>query len=211
MEVVSRTERRANRAFALGLVSLPLGLLGPFAIVSGWRSLRAMAASRGAPTRDGRAVVAPCSGWWPAPCRPVFWSWAWPASCSPECFEPAAAPRPAGGPRRGPGRPYLSRHRPRGSGRAADAGERGEVRYPGRAARLPSLLRLALHRGPGGPPGDPPGRGQRRPRRLLVGGRQPVALSPALPPYRRGGLPGRPLPSKRRNGLASAPLPQRSL
>jgi hypothetical protein len=62
MEVVSRAERRANRAFALGLVSLPLGLLGPFAIVSGWRSLRAMAASGGTLTGEGRAVFGLVAG-----------------------------------------------------------------------------------------------------------------------------------------------------
>lgn len=62
MEVVSRTERRANRAFALGLISLPLGLLGPFAIVSGWRSLRAMAASGGTLTGEGRAVFGLVAG-----------------------------------------------------------------------------------------------------------------------------------------------------
>jgi len=62
MEVLSRTERHANRAFALGLVSLPLGLLGPFAIVSGWRSLRAMAASGGTLTGEGRAVFGLVAG-----------------------------------------------------------------------------------------------------------------------------------------------------
>jgi hypothetical protein len=62
MKVASRTERRANRAFALGLVSLPLGVLGPFAIVSGWRSLRAMAASGGTLTGEGRAVFGLVAG-----------------------------------------------------------------------------------------------------------------------------------------------------
>lgn len=62
MKVASRTERRANRAFALGLISLPLGLLGPFAILSGWRSLRAMAASGGTLTGEGRAVFGLVAG-----------------------------------------------------------------------------------------------------------------------------------------------------
>ncbi|MDQ6791861.1 MAG: hypothetical protein M3075_14650 [Candidatus Dormibacteraeota bacterium] len=62
MKVASRTERRANRAFALGLISLPLGLLGPFAIVSGWRSLRAMAASGGTLTGEGRAAFGLVAG-----------------------------------------------------------------------------------------------------------------------------------------------------
>jgi hypothetical protein len=62
MEVASGTERRANRAFALGLLSLPLGLLGPFAVVSGWRSLQAMAASGGALTGEGRAVFGLVAG-----------------------------------------------------------------------------------------------------------------------------------------------------
>jgi hypothetical protein len=62
MELASQTERRANRAFALGLVSLPLGLLGPFAILSGLRSLRAMAASGGALTGEGRALFGLLAG-----------------------------------------------------------------------------------------------------------------------------------------------------
>jgi hypothetical protein len=51
-----RTEGRANWAFTLGLVSLLLGVLGPFALVSGWRSLRAIAASGGRLDGEGRAI-----------------------------------------------------------------------------------------------------------------------------------------------------------
>jgi hypothetical protein len=60
--VAVRTEDRANRAFALGLASLLLGVLGPFALVSGWRSLRAIAASGGSLGGEGRAVFGLLTG-----------------------------------------------------------------------------------------------------------------------------------------------------
>ena len=40
-------DRGATRALALGLLSLPFGLLSPFAIVAGTRSLRRIASSGG--------------------------------------------------------------------------------------------------------------------------------------------------------------------
>jgi hypothetical protein len=57
-----RTEGRANWAFALGLASLLLGVLGPLAISSGWRSLRAIAASGGSLDGEGRAIFGLLSG-----------------------------------------------------------------------------------------------------------------------------------------------------
>jgi hypothetical protein len=57
-----RTERRANWAFTLGLASLLLGVLGPLALVSGWHSLRAIAASGGRVRGEGRAIFGLVSG-----------------------------------------------------------------------------------------------------------------------------------------------------
>lgn len=57
-----RTEGRANWAFTLGLASLLLGVLGPLAIASGWRSLRAIGASGGSLGGEGRAIFGLLSG-----------------------------------------------------------------------------------------------------------------------------------------------------
>jgi hypothetical protein len=62
VSVVVRTEGRANRALALGLASLLLGLLGPLAVVSAWRSLQAISASGGSLSGEGRAVFGLVAG-----------------------------------------------------------------------------------------------------------------------------------------------------
>ena len=56
------TETRANLALALGLASLLVGPLGPFAVISGWRSLRAVARSDGSLGGEGRAVFGLVAG-----------------------------------------------------------------------------------------------------------------------------------------------------
>ena len=53
---------RANRAFVLGLLSLFVGVLGPPAVVLGWRSLRSIAASHGALGGEGRAAFGLVAG-----------------------------------------------------------------------------------------------------------------------------------------------------
>ncbi|HEY4863943.1 MAG TPA: hypothetical protein VIK45_00385 [Candidatus Dormibacteraeota bacterium] len=62
MAAVVCIEGRANRAFALGLASLLVGVLGPFALVSGWRSVRAIATSGGTLSGEGRAVFGLVAG-----------------------------------------------------------------------------------------------------------------------------------------------------
>jgi hypothetical protein len=56
------TEGRANWAFTLGLASLLLGVLGPPALVLGWRSLRTIAASSGSLKGEGRAIFGLLTG-----------------------------------------------------------------------------------------------------------------------------------------------------
>jgi hypothetical protein len=62
MAAVVCIEGRANRALAFGLASLLIGLLGPIALVSGWRSLHAIATSGGTLSGEGRAVFGLVAG-----------------------------------------------------------------------------------------------------------------------------------------------------
>jgi hypothetical protein len=55
-------DRAATRAFVLGLLSLPFGLLAPFAVWSGARSLRRIAASDGRLTGATAAAAGLAAG-----------------------------------------------------------------------------------------------------------------------------------------------------
>ncbi len=55
-------DRAATRAFVLGLLSLPFGIFAPFAIWSGARSLRRIAASRGSLTGTTAAASGLAAG-----------------------------------------------------------------------------------------------------------------------------------------------------
>jgi len=55
-------DRSATRALILGLLSLPFGILSPFAIVSGSRSLRRIRTSQGTLHGSGSAVIGLLAG-----------------------------------------------------------------------------------------------------------------------------------------------------
>jgi hypothetical protein len=50
-------DRSATRALVLGLLSLPFGVLSPFAIAAGWRSLRRIRGSGGTSTGAFSATI----------------------------------------------------------------------------------------------------------------------------------------------------------
>lgn len=56
------TDRGANRALVLGLLALPFGVLSPFAIWNGARSLKRIRASGGAERGATRALIGLVSG-----------------------------------------------------------------------------------------------------------------------------------------------------
>jgi hypothetical protein len=55
-------DRGANRAFVLGVLALPFGLLGPFAALAGWRSLQRVRRSDGVLTGEVRASFGLAAG-----------------------------------------------------------------------------------------------------------------------------------------------------
>ena len=55
-------DRGATRSLVLGVLSLPFGLLGPFAVWSGSRSLRRIRASRGQLTGAWSAALGVAAG-----------------------------------------------------------------------------------------------------------------------------------------------------
>ena len=59
---MAESDRGATRAAVLGFLSLPLGVFGPFAIVSGSRSLRRIRASGGVLSGEARALFGLVAG-----------------------------------------------------------------------------------------------------------------------------------------------------